>query len=262
LANGSQVILNGAKNGAIAKQGNTTINKTEDGTVVYNKTSSNKGSSSAGLEYNELSTPRGGQYHLTLSDGTNVWLNAASSIKYPTAFKGNIRQVEITGEAYFEVVHNSSKPFRVMANGQIVQVLGTHFNINAYRDEPSIKTTLIQGAVKVSKGTISAILKPGQQSALTDAGNSSTIRVSDHVNTDQVLAWTNGRFSFNNADIKTGMREIGRWYDVDIVYEGNVPNIVFIGEIYRNVNLSKVLEILRYSKVNFRIEGKKIIVTP
>jgi transmembrane sensor len=262
LANGNQIILNEAKNGKIAKQGRTTINKTATGAVVYNTAPSEKGNSSSRLEYNMISTSRGGQFRLTLSDGTNVWLNAASSIKYPTVFNGNIRQVEITGEAYFEVVHNVSKPFSVMVNGQTVQVLGTHFNINAYKDEPSIKTTLIQGAVKVSKGTASAILKPGQQSVLTDAGNNSSISVSNHVNTDQVLAWTNGKFSFNDSDIKTVMRQIGRWYNVEIKYEGNVPPTVFSGEIYRNVNLSKALEILRFAKVNFRIEGREIIVTP
>jgi transmembrane sensor len=260
LANGKQIALNDAKNGKLADQGDAAINKTADGEIIYSLNQVSPDLSST--EYNTMTTPQGGQYHVTLSDGTNVWLNAASSIRYPTTFNGNDRKVEITGEAYFEVAHNAAKPFKVTSNGQTVEVLGTHFNINAYKDEPTLKTTLFKGSVKVIKGQVSVTLKPGQQSVIIDNGYHSSLNVLNDVNTDRVLAWKNGKFSFDNADIKTVMRQIGRWYNIEIQYEGEVQSTVFSGEIYRNVNLSKALEILGFTKVNFRIEGRKIIITP
>jgi len=261
LANGKQISLTDVKNGNIAQQGATNIKKTANGQVVYNVNATSTLEKVAEVTYNTMTTPRGGQYHLTLADGTNVWLNAASSIKYPVAFNGKERRVEITGEAYFEVVHNAAMPFNVTVNGQIIEDIGTHFNINAYNDEPATKTTLLEGAVKVSKGKISAMLKPGQQAVVMNKGNNSLLNVSDNVNTDLVMAWKNGRFSFYNSDIQTVMRQFGRWYNVEIEYEGKIPSTIFSGEIYRNVNLSKALEILRFTNINFRVEGRKIIIT-
>jgi len=255
LGNGQQIVLNGTKNGRLAVQGQAIINKTNEGDIVYTAPTNNQ----EAPVYNTITTPRGGQYHLTLADGTEVWLNAASSIKYPSTFTGNSRNVETTGEAYFEVSHNKAKPFRVTSNGQTVQVLGTHFNINAYNDESAIKTTLIQGSVRVSINNQMALLKPGQQSVVIN--NTAAITVTDHTDTDQILAWKNGEFNFNEADVKTVMRQLGRWYDVDIEYAGNnIPSGHITGTFSRNLTASKALKILEFTGVNFKIEGRKIIV--
>jgi transmembrane sensor len=255
LSDGSTVILDDAKNGQVAQQGGVQVSKLAKGQLVYN--------ASAGkpteVVFNTLTTPRGGQFKLTLPDGSEVWLNAASSITYPTAFVSNERKVEISGEAYFEIMHNAAKPFKVSVNGMEVKVLGTHFNINAYNDEASVKTTLLEGSVSLIKGDAVAMLKSGQQAQL---GNSENIKVIDNVDVDQVVAWKNGYFSFNRADLKTVMRQIARWYDVEISYEGKIPERQFGGKIDRNSNASEVLRILEESKVHFRIEEKKIIVRP
>jgi ferric-dicitrate binding protein FerR (iron transport regulator) len=210
--------------------------------------------------YNTLTTPRGGQYQLVLPDGSKVWLNAASAISYPTAFTGSERKVEIKGEAYFEIAKNTAMPFIVKVNDAQVQVLGTHFNINAYSDEDAIKTTLLEGAVKVTKDAASTLLKPGQQAILGRSSNE--IRVQENTDLDAVLAWKNGYFSFNQTDLATIMRQIARWYDVDIVYSDKVPERRFGGEIPRNTNAAEVLKMLEESKVHFRIEGRKVIVLP
>jgi hypothetical protein len=257
LANGKQIVLTGAQNGKLATQGNTAINKTADGQVVYDATAAN---TTAELIYNTMSTPRGGQYHLTLADGTDVWLNAASSIKYPTAFTGNSREVEITGEAYFEVAHNKAMPFRVTSKGQTIEVLGTRFNVNAYNDEPVMKTTLFEGSVKIGKDKQTVMLKPGQQAIIVNNSNASAIEVMNNADTDQVLAWKNGEFSFNETDLQTVMRQIGRWYDVDIEYDGRIPVDHLSGTFSRNMNASKALTLLKFTGINFKIEGRKIIV--
>lgn len=257
LANGKQIVLTGAQNGKLAVQGNTAINKTADGQVVYNATAEN---TTAELIYNTMSTPRGGQYHLILADGTNVWLNAASSIKYPAAFTGKSREVEITGEAYFEVAHNKALPFRVISKGQTIEVLGTRFNVNSYSDEPTMKTTLFEGSVKIGKDNQTVVLKPGQQAIIMNNGNSPAIEVMNSADTDQVLAWKNGEFSFNETDLQTVMRQIGRWYDVDIEYDGRIPVDHLSGTFSRNLNASKALALLKFTGINFKIEGRKIIV--
>ena len=255
LSDGSTISLDDAGNGQLAEQGGTEIAKLADGQVVYNI----KNARSAEVLFNTLATPRGGQFKLTLPDGSDVWLNSSSSIKYPTAFAGHERKVEISGEAYFEIAHNASKPFLIDVNGLEVRVLGTHFNINAYADESSVKTTLLQGSVRLTKADAIATLKPGQQAELGNYGN---IKLVDNVDLDRVVAWKNGYFSFDRADLQTVMRQLARWYDVDISYEGKIPERLFGGKISRNSNASEVLKILRETKVNFRIEGKKIIVTP
>ncbi|MDB4925504.1 FecR family protein [Mucilaginibacter sp.] len=256
LANGQRLILTGAKNGLLANQGNTTINKTADGKVVYNAAASE----SDKVIYNTMTTPRGGQYHLTLVDGTDVWLNAMSSIKYPTAFTGKDRQVEITGEAYFEVAHNPAKPFRIMSSGQTVEVLGTHFNVNGYPDESETKTTLIQGSVKVTKtGTNETnILKPGQQAILSDR-----LFAISNVKTDDAIAWKNGYFMFNNEPLESVMRKISRWYDVDIEYrDSGLKKENTYGSLSRFSDVSKVLKLLELTgAVKFHIAGNKIIVS-
>jgi transmembrane sensor len=257
LADGKRIILTGAKNGTIAKDHNAIINKTADGQLVYQSDDKETASSKRPAE-NLLQTPRGGEYHLILADGTNVWLNAASSIRYPTAFTGNDRRVEVTGEAYFEVAHNAAKPFRVTSKGQTVEVLGTHFNINAYDDEPGIKTTLLEGSVKVSNKDQKAILKPGQQAIVQSINNSIIIK---NANTEEVVAWKNGYFLFDGEKIESIMRKVSRWYDVDVQYEQTMPDVAFGGSISRFENVSQLLEVLqRTGSVHFKIEGRRLTV--
>lgn len=249
LDDGSTIILDSTASGQLATQGNSVI-VNKDGQLVYNAATSS--GDHAPLSYNTLSTPRGGQYRLVLPDGSSVWLNAASSIRYPAAFTGNKREVEITGEAYFEVSHGM--PFIVHVNHKTdVEVLGTHFNINAYDDEGSIRTTLLEGRVKVQ----SAILKPGQQAVFT---NDSRLTVQNDINTEEVIAWKNGGFYFNGADIQTVMRQVARWYDVDVVYEGQIPGGHFKGKPSRSATLSQMLKMLEYTGVKYSIQGKKIII--
>lgn len=257
LADGSVIALDDEKNGHIAKQGNVEVNKSNGAQLEYKLTGSNKPSE---IEFNTLSTPRGGQYKLNLPDGSHVWLNAASSIKYPTAFTGNERKVEISGEVYFEIAHDARMPFKVSVNGMEVKVLGTHFNVNAYSDEMAVKTSLLEGSIELSKSGNIISLKPGQQAQLVTS--SGIIRVLDDIDMDEVVAWKNGYFSFNKADLQTVMRQIARWYDVEIFYEGKIPQRFFGGKIDRKSNASEVLKILEESKVHFSIENKKIIVKP
>lgn len=262
LANGQQIVLTDVKNGQLAQQGNLIIHKTKDGLVVYSSSSATsqtgKAKSKGAIAYNTISTPRGGQYQVILPDGSHVWLNAASSIKYPTTFAGNIRKVEITGEAYFEVVHNAAKPFRVSSNGQTVDVLGTHFNINAYNDEQVIKTTLLEGSVRVTANNNIRVLKPGEQSRLALDGD---LKVNE-ANLAEAIAWKNGLFYFENTSLQNVMRQLARWYEVEIDYEGKIPDRTFTGKIHRDVNVSEVFEILKFTNVTFKIDGKKIVVTP
>lgn len=257
LANGTQINLTNAQNGKLATQANVLVNKTADGQVKYQPDA--VGNIIEEPVYNTLATPRGGKYDLTLADGTHVWLNAASSIRYPSSFKGKERIVEVTGEAYFEVVHNDAQPFKVIAAGQTITDIGTRFNINAYNDEPDMRTTLVEGSVKVSNAEGATILTPGQQAIV--AGNQQ-IRLNANANVDEAIAWHRGLFEFNDADIRSMMRQLARWYDVDVIYEGKVSERLFSGKIYRNLNASEIAEILSYKKIHFRIEGRKIIVTP
>ncbi len=255
LANGSTIVLTGAQNGKLANQGGVVINKTADGLISYAGSKQNDAVNS--LVYNTASTPRGGQYQFILSDGTKVWLNSSSSIKYPVEFIGNERRVELTGEAYFEVAHNAAKPFRVISNGQTVEVLGTHFNINAYNDESVIKTTLLEGSVKVSSQNASDIIKPGEQSQFSN-GNFNV----KSVDVDEAVAWKNGFFYFEDNSIQEVMRQLSRWYDVDIKYDGQLPARRFSGEISRDVNASQILDILSFKKIHYKIDGKTIVVMP
>ena len=255
LANGATIVLDSAHNGTLAQQGNATVVKQNNGQLAYNTLNEKP----TDVLYNTLTTPRGGQYQLVLPDGSKIWLNAASSIRYPTAFTGKERKIEITGEAYFEVAKNAGMPFIVKANDMEVKVLGTHFNVNAYDDEAVIETTLLEGSVSVTKDAAIAILKPGQQSRLTKLG---TLDVINEADLEEAVAWKNGMFSFKRADIKTVMRQIARWYDVDIVYEKQVPSVNFGGEMKQDLKLSQVLKGLERIGVRFRIEGKKLVVLP
>jgi hypothetical protein len=257
LANGKTITLNSAQNGVLAQQGGANVYKTRNGQLVYGGGQNNTQEQAAAM--NKVSTPRGGQYQLVLSDGSKVWLNAASSLSFPAVFTGKTRDVEITGEAYFEVAKNPNKPFRVKTNNTTVEVLGTHFNINAYNDEESMKTTLLEGSVKISNSQNASYLKPGQQASLTQTGQ---IKVIDDPEAENAIAWKNGIFEFRDAGIEAIMRQAARWYDVEVSYEGKIPTREFNGAISRNVKASELLGMLKYAGVNFKIEDKHITVIP
>jgi len=263
LADGSAIVLDSASNGTISQQGNIKVQKLNNGLLAYTINGWQVSENDEAF-YNTISTPRGGQYQVTLAVGTKVWLNAASSIRFPVTFTGTERKVEITGEAYFEVAKNKAMPFKVKAATSEIEVLGTHFNVNAYDDEASIKTTLLEGSVKVSVPGLAAkqspkYLLPGQQSGINKEGK---ILVTDKVDTEEAVAWMKGHFQFKSADLKTILRQIARWYDVDIEYRGEV-NLHFTGQLTRNENVSKVFkELALTGEVHFNIDGKRIVVSP
>jgi transmembrane sensor len=281
LANGTTIVLDDASNGVLAQQGNAKVVKPDDGRLAYSLPTGREGRGEA--LYNTLATPRSGQYQLVLPDGSKVWLNAESSIRYPVVFMGNERRVQITGEAYFEVAplrlrSGQKMPFIVEKGDIRVEVLGTHFNVNAYNDESAIKTTLLEGKVRVVNGEWSmvngqskkdetAILQPGEQAVIPakpeKANGSGNYRIKIHkTDVDDVVAWKNGLFHFENADIRTVMRQVARWYDVEVVYEGAFmkKDPLFV-EISRNTKLSDVLKVLQESgSAKFSIQGKKVMV--
>lgn len=255
LANGTKILLDTAVKGMIANLDGIAVFKNAAGEIEYKIKST---SSSDKVGFNTITTPNGGQYEVVLHDGSKIWLNAGSSLKYPTAFKGNDRTVTITGEAYLEVAKNKLKPFRVISGSQKIEVLGTHFNINAYTDEASIKTTLLEGAVKVSSNNSSTIIAPGEQTSLLRSNGNLEKK---SVDVEQEVAWKNGVFVFKGEDIKAIMRQIARWYDVEVEYEGTVTDEKFYGQIYRNSKLSEVLAILELNNLHFKSNGRKITVS-
>jgi transmembrane sensor len=253
LANGATVDLDSAKEGYIGRQGSSRVMKFQGGQLAYEDAASQHGVA----QYNVLTTPRGGQYQLLLPDGSKVWLNAASSIRYPTSFTGHERVVEVTGEAYFEIAKNPAMPFKVtVARGMQVEVLGTHFNIMAYEDESTINTTLLEGLVRVCRKGTTALVNPGEQAKLDNGGG---LKVAP-ADTEEAVAWKDGLFKFNEASIDQVMRQLSRWYDVEVVYVNDPPKDLFRGEMYRNVNVSRILKVLEASGVHFTVEGKKILV--
>jgi ferric-dicitrate binding protein FerR (iron transport regulator) len=256
LSNGQQVVLTDAQNGQVAQQGNATISKTADGKVVYN---TRPAADHVVQAQNTIATPAGGTYELTLSDGTKVTLDANSSLRYPVAFNGANRNVELTGQAYFEVAHNQAKPFKVTSSGQTVEVLGTHFNINAYKNERSITTTLLEGRVKISNVSNNAMLKPGQRSVVLPGNGTSPISVSN-ADLETTMAWKNGIFRFKRASLQTVMRQFARWYDVEVAYEGDVPDVAITGKVQRTANASQVLTILNKLGIKFKAEGRKLTI--
>lgn len=263
LADGSKVLLDSAVNGEIIKQSGVMVSKAADGQLVYTIQERVVHGEPKKMLTNTVSTPRGGQYQINLPDGTRVWLNAASELKFPLSFAGlKERRVSLTGEAYFEVKKNAAKPFIVASDRQVVQVLGTHFNVNSYKDDANTKTTLLEGAVKVQslKGGSpgEAILKPGQQARIGNA--SSTISVAT-VDPLAEIAWKKGQFFFENEPIENIMKEVSRWYDVDIVYKDDFAGKTVWGSVTRYGNVSKVLSILELTGgIHFKIEGRRIIV--
>jgi transmembrane sensor len=256
LSNGRAISLTDAKNGKIAAQANTIVKKTRAGLIEYAVAKNNQENPAEPL-YNILSTPRGGRFEGLLPDGTHVILDAASSIKYQVNITGKDRLVWITGQVHFDVTYNANRPFYVNVKGQVMKDLGTAFNINAYDDEPTIRVTLEEGSINVSKGQQSAVLIPGQQ-AITKTSND-LIKVQS-VNVGDVLAWTKGQTSFNNENIQEIMRQVSRWYDVDIRYDGQIPTRQFDGSVSRNANLSDLLKVLEFDNIHCKVEGKTITV--
>jgi hypothetical protein len=260
LDNGTTIVLDSAADGTLVQQGGIKVLKI-NGQIAYDKAANVN--SQAAPTYSTITTARGNQYQVILADGSKVWLNAASSIRFPSYFTGNERKVEITGEAYFEVAKDAAKPFRVEFNNQSgekgeIEVLGTHFNVNAYPEEEGIKTTLLEGSVKIKRGRNVLMLAPGQQAKVT----SDNITLKNDVMLSQVVAWKDGFFVFNNSDIKIIMRQVARWYDVEVEFEGKMPSEGFTGKVSRNVPLSKFMKVLELNDVNVKTEGRKIIIAP
>lgn len=260
LADGSTIVLDSAKQGAVAKQSGTRIIKTASGALTYDVT---EHPATSEMAWNTITTPRGAQYQVVLPDGTLVWLNAATTLRYPVAFKaGDDRKVMLTGEAYFEVNSNAQTPFKVAlhAHGSDaeVTVLGTRFNIMAYEDEAAVRTTLLEGAVLVSGSGNSKKLTPGQQ-AIFSSASTNTIVV-ENTDTEIAVAWKKGFFRFDQRQLPAIMREISRWYDVNIAYEGKIPEIVFGGGIDKNLPLSRILSALGKYGVKFDTDGRKVTV--
>jgi len=255
LANGKTIVLDSAANGSLAQQGNAIVSKLNNGKITYNADNNDV----TKIQYNTLTVPKGSKpVQLVLADGSEVWLDVASSITYPTAFAGKERKVQITGEAYFEVAHNEAKPFIVQKGDVEIRVLGTHFNVNAYDDENSLKVTLLEGAVKVERhGNESLNITPGQQAEINGQGK---MELNKEVDIDEVMAWKNNWFNFNSLTVPDIMQQIERWYNVSVTYQGKPGNKHFSGIVSRNNNVSEVLKIMEQAGIKFKIEGKNITV--
>ncbi|SHM46102.1 FecR family protein [Chitinophaga jiangningensis] len=252
LDDGSQVVLDSLQNGVVTNQHGASV-VLQNGQLAYQ-------GSGNGSSFNTMSTPKGRKFRLQLPDGTLVWMNAASSLRFPTAFTGSDRTVELSGEAYFEVAQQPNKPFRIrLAAETYIQVLGTSFNVNAYTDENNMSTTLLQGAVKIERKGRVQLLKPGQQLQL-DQHNSFTIV--NNADTAAVMAWKNGILNFQDKKLTAVMRLLERWYDIEVVYQGTPPDVTFYGEIGCDVNLASVLNFLQESGITFSMENNKLIVGP
>lgn len=262
LADGRTIDLDSSADGILASQANTYVAKA-DGKLAYNKAASETPTTAT---YNLLATPRAGQFTLILPDGSKVWLNNASSLRYPVWFTGATREVELTGEAYFEIAKDATHPFKVHVHnspagvdGGTIDVLGTSFNIMAYSDENAERATLVDGSIRYSHGANSSLLKPAEQSVLDAQGDLKTLH---NVNVDEITAWKNGYFHFDHSSLETTMRQLARWYDVTVEYQGKIESQEFIGKIQRNMSLSNVLKGLEGEHIHFKLDGKKVIVTP
>lgn len=258
LGDGSQMVLDSAGNGIITRQNGTAVVLKNDG-LQYTPEDPGTGE----VKYNTITTSKGRQFRVVLPDGTKVWLNAASTLQFPVAFNGKERVVELTGEAYFEVARNASQPFKLKAAGKMdITVLGTAFNVNAYTNEKHSYATLVEGAVRISltgEAGNAVILKPGDQAQADSAG----MDVTRNANVEKAIAWKNGLFNFDGVGLREMMRQLERWYDLEVVYEGNVPDVLFFGEMSRTLKLSDVLTGLERSNVHFRLEeGRRLIVMP
>lgn len=257
LDNGRIIVLDSAGDGTLAQQGNTDVQKI-NGQIAYHKTGITTHSKPV---YNTITTANANQYQLILTDGSKVWLNAASSIRFPASFTGKERKVTITGEVYFEIAKDATRPFKVdfknrKGANEEIEVLGTHFNVNAYLNEPEMATTLLEGSVKIKNGDDIKRLTPGQQARITSKG----IEIKNNINEDQVVAWKDGYFLFDDTDIYTLMRQVERWYNVQVNFYGKVTEDGFSGKISRNVSLSNFIKVLQLNDIKIRTQGRTIIV--
>ena len=252
LPGGRHIVLSDVRNEKLTAG----ITKLNGNKLVYHESTSTQT-----IAYDTLAVPRGGHFQLTMTDGSKIWLNAATVIRYPESCSGNERKIELVkGEAYFEVVHNAAKPFRVISRNQVTEDIGTRFNVNAYDDEPAVQTTLLEGSVSVADNKSKVILKPGQRSEVKASGSDIVVK---NANVDETMGWKNNRFVFNNDDIASVMRQLSRWYDLDVVYEGDMTDKVFTGSVPRSEKADEVLRKLQETgTIHYRVEGKKIIVTP
>lgn len=255
LADGQRIDLTHIDDGMLSQEAGVRIYKAADGELLYEALDEYL-IDAASLGNNTIETPTGGQYQIRLPDGTKVWLNSSSSLEYPVRFAKHERRVQLKGEAYFEVQSDKDKPFYVNSPNQTVEVLGTKFNVNSYDDEPSMKTTLLEGSVRVSTGSSSQVLKPGEQATIIN--HSITINT---VDIDQVIGWSRGDFVFHGVELKNIMRQISRWYGVEVVYESAIGDVKFGGSISRSKNIEEVLKVLSMTQgVNFKLEGRRVMV--
>jgi len=256
LADGKHIVLAQTNNGQIAQQSGSLVIKSDSNWLVYH--AAMNAQNKLAVQYNLLSTPRGGQYKVVLPDGTKAWLNSVSSIQFPTSFEGNERDVQISGEVYFEVAHNKLKPFIVSAKDVKISVLGTHFDVNAYGDDGHIKATLLQGSVKVANNKQNVVITPGEQALVSETENDISV---NQVNVANIVAWTQGLLSFEDNNVKEFMANLSRWYDLDIEYKGKISVANMGGMINRNTNLSDVLSALDAEGIHAKLEGRKLIVS-
>lgn len=260
LSDGKQIVLDDTQNGRIADQGDASIRKTAEGNLIYEVKGTDLSGEKAGKPvFNRMTTPRGGQYQLILPDGTKVFLNAASSLKYPTVFDQKERRVELTGEGYFEVAGNREKPFLVNVNGaQEIEVLGTHFNVKAYPDDKDIRTTLLEGSVKINYKDRHVLLKP-KYVAVNDLKGNLLVK---QANIEQVMAWKNGLFVFDNVNLKEAMNMAARWYDIEVDYRGNVAQKKLWGTVSKYKTITELLDKIKFTTgINYKIEGRRVILT-
>lgn len=256
LANGQQILLDSVGKGVLAMQGACKVVKADSGHLSYLAA----GGQPAAIAYNVLTTPRSGQYQLTLPDGSRVWLNNVSSLHYPTSFVGKVRVVELsTGEAYFEIARDAARPFVVKVRDESVEVLGTSFNVMAYPEEGGTQTTLLSGAVQVRTGKAAIKLKPDEQAQVETGGG---LKVLQDVASQDIVSWKDGFFYFGRASFEAMMRQLARWYDVDVVYEGKAPDMEFGGKIDRSLPLDDLLKFLDKNQIHFRLQGRQLIVLP
>jgi ferric-dicitrate binding protein FerR (iron transport regulator) len=253
LSDGSSLVLADASLGTVADQQNVSVIKTAEGELSYQKGTANNSSE---IVYNTITTPVGGKYSVVLPDGSKVWLNSKSSLRFPTSFTGPERKVQMTGEVYFEIARNPKQPFKVLSRGTQISVLGTHFNVMAYEDETEEKTTLLEGSIHLSSGKFSKLLKPGQQAAVDASG----IQVNQHVDLQEIMAWRNNLFIFKDMEIKEIARQISRWYDVQVVFKSTTSKIPYTGTISKDVELSELLSMLQFTGLKYELNNRLLTI--
>ena len=258
LASGKTIILNDIIDGDVAKEDNVILKKEKKGLVKFNTNEIAENNAAVAPEMLNISTPKGGQYQLVLPDGTYVWLNAASNLKFPAKFTGSERKVFLSGEAYFEVTKNKQMPFKVEFNKEEVSVLGTHFDIRAYHDDPESQTTLLEGSVKIANSKFNKLIVPGEQAVCNNTGENLVVTAA---RVDDVMGWKNGYFSFHKSDIRSIMRQAARWYDIDVNYQADMTGKIYGGRVSRFENISELLKNLELTgTIHFKVEGRRVTV--